>query len=95
MHKLHFTYIFAVLYQFCVDIYCRSLSDYVHRYALDAFALCSFFNNRCSYWRLIMHCGVGHDGQREEHLRPWNYIGLDIYFNSLEQICIPTSRLSA
>ena len=42
-----------------------------------------------------MHCGVGHDGQREERRRPSNYIGLDTYFNSLEQICIPTSGLSA
>jgi len=26
---------------------------------------------------------------------PSNYIGLDIYFNNLGQICIPTSGLSA
>jgi len=32
---------------------------------------------------------------REEHLRPSNYIGLDIYFNSLRQICITTPGLSA
>ena len=31
---------------------------------------------------------------REEHLCPSNYNGLDIYFNSLGQICIPTSGLS-
>jgi len=32
---------------------------------------------------------------REEHLRPSNYIGLDINFNSLGKICISTSGLSA
>jgi len=32
---------------------------------------------------------------REENLRPPNFIGLNIYFNSLGQICIPTSGLSA
>jgi len=32
---------------------------------------------------------------REEHICSSNYIGLDIYFNSLWHICIPTSGLSA
>jgi len=86
----------GVKYSQC--IFCRSLCEY-----------CDFckMNTRLRHQarRLpIMHVKLleiralwrrARWANREEYLRLSNYIGLDIYFNSLWQFCIPTAGLSA
>ena len=83
--------------QFWVDIFCHSLCDCsdfwkintrLRHHSRTSVRKVSLVEIR-ALWRRARWAS------REEHIRPSNCIGLDIYFNSIWQICIPTSELSA